>query len=49
VTRAERLDLIEQLNAVQAAIDAALDRLVGVEKAKPSARKSSPKKAVRKS
>jgi hypothetical protein len=34
VTRAERLDLIEQLNAVQAAIDAALDRLVAVEKPK---------------
>jgi hypothetical protein len=32
--KAERLDLIEQLNAVQAAIDAALDRLVEAEKPK---------------
>jgi hypothetical protein len=42
VTKAERLDLIEQLNAVQA-IDAALDRLVA-EQSKAAA-KSKTKKA----
>jgi hypothetical protein len=46
MTRAERLHLIEQLNATQAAVDAALDILVGVSEAKrkPAPAKSSPKK-----
>jgi hypothetical protein len=48
MTNAERLHLIEQLNAAQAIIDEALDRLVGVSEAKASARKSSPKKTPRK-
>jgi len=40
MTKAERLALIEQLNAVQIAIDSALDRLVAAEKPKkPQGRK----------
>jgi hypothetical protein len=39
MTKQERLDLIEQLNAAQAIIDEALDRLVGVEKLKSTKKK----------
>jgi hypothetical protein len=43
VTSKERLDLIEQLNAVQVSIDAALDRLVAEKPKAPT--KSKTKKA----
>jgi hypothetical protein len=45
MTKQERLGLIEQLNSVQAAIDAALDRLVAVEKAPKPTKKKPGKKA----